>query len=57
MTVGIFVRIVWTISEKIEKKSKNGCFLVNFGLTLAMLLASPSYDFDAIARTEAPCVE
>ena len=36
MTVETFVRIVWTVFEKIEKKSKNDCFLAAFGLILAM---------------------
>ena len=30
MTVENFVRIVWTAFEKIEKKSKNGCFFGHF---------------------------
>ena len=50
MTVENFVQIVWTVFEKIEKKSKKGCFLANFGLILAMFLTSQSYDFDAIAH-------
>ena len=50
MTVENFVRIVWTVFEKIEKKSKNGCFLAIFGLILSMFLTSQPYDFDAIAN-------
>ena len=50
MTVENFVRIVWTVFEKIEKKMKNDYFLAIFGLTLAMLLTSQPYDFDAIAH-------
>ena len=49
MTVENFVRIVWTVFEKIEKKS-NYCFLAIFGLILAMFLTSQPYDFDAIAH-------
>ena len=50
MTAENFVRIVWTVFEKIEKKMKNDCFLAFFGLILAMFLISQSYDFDAIAH-------
>ena len=50
MTVENFVRIVWTVFEKIEKKSKNDGFLAIFGLILAMFLTSQPYDFDAIAH-------
>ena len=31
MTVEIFVRIVWTVFEKIERKIENGCFWAHFG--------------------------
>ena len=54
MTVENFVRIVWKVFEKIEKKSKNGCFLAIFGLILAMFLTSRPYDFDAFAHAGAP---
>ena len=54
MTVENFVRIVWTVFEKIEKNSKNGCFLAIFGLILAMFLTSQPYDFDAIAHAGVP---
>ena len=50
MTVEIFVRVVWTVFEKIEKKVKNDCFLAIFGLILALFLTSQPYDFDAIAH-------
>ena len=50
MTVENFVRIVWTVFEKIEKKTKTDCFLVDFGLNLAIFLTSQAYDFDAIAH-------
>ena len=50
MTVENFVLIVWTVFEKIEKKSKNDCFLAIFGLILAMFLTSQPYDFDATAH-------
>ena len=50
MTVENFVRNVWTVFEKIEKKSKNDCFLAIFGLTLAVFLTSQPYDFNAIAH-------
>ena len=50
MTVENFVRIVWTVFEKIEKKLKSGCFLAIFGLILALFLTSQPYDFDAIAH-------
>ena len=49
MTVENFVRIVWTVFEKIEKKSKND-FLAIFGLILAMFLTSQPYDLDANAH-------
>ena len=48
MTVQNFIRIVKTVFEKIEKKSKNECFFAIFGLILAMFLTSQPYDFDAI---------
>ena len=48
MTVQNFIRIVWTVFEKIEKKRKI------FGLTLAMFLISQPYDFDAFAHAGAP---
>ena len=54
MTVENFVRIVWTVFEKIEKKTKNDCFLAIFGLILAMFLTSQPYDFDAFAHAGAP---
>ena len=50
MTVGNFVRIVWTVFEKIEKSRKMIVFLAILGVILAMLLTSQSYDFDAIAQ-------
>ena len=46
MTVENFVRIVWTVVEKIEK----WLFFGHFGLILAMFLTSQPYDFDAIAH-------
>ena len=54
MTVEIFVRTVWIVFEKIEKKSKNDCFLTRFGLILVMFLTSQPYDFDAFAHAGAP---
>ena len=53
MTVENFVQIVWTVFEKIEKKSKNDCFLAIFGLILAMFLTSQPYDFDGFAQAGA----
>ena len=50
MTVENFVRIVWTVFEKIEKKIEKWLFLAIFGLILAMFLISQPYDFDAIAH-------
>ena len=50
MTVENFVRIVWTVFEKIEKKMKNDCFLAIFGLILAMFLTSQQYKFDEITH-------
>ena len=50
MTVKNFGRIEWTVFEKIEKKSKNDCFLAIFGLILAMYLTFQPYDFDGIAH-------
>ena len=44
----MFVRIVRIVFEKIQKKSKNDCFLSIFGLILAMFPTSQSHDFDAI---------
>ena len=38
MTVKNFVRIVFTVFEKTEKKSKNDCFLAIFGLIVAKFL-------------------
>ena len=61
MTVENFVRIVWTVFEKIEKKSKNRCFWAIFwlfwgifGLILAMFLTFQSYDLVALAHAGAP---
>ena len=57
MTVKNFVRIVWTVFEKIEKSRKMAVFgliLAIFGLFLAMFLISQSYDFDAFAHAETP---
>ena len=50
MTVENFVRIVWTVFERIEKKLKNDSFLAIFGLILAMFVTCQLYDFDAIAH-------
>ena len=50
MTVENFVRIVWTVFEKIEKKSKKGCFSAIFGLILAMFLTTQLYEFNEIAH-------
>ena len=36
------------------KKSKNSCFWAKFGLIIASLLASQSYDFEATAHAGAP---
>ena len=49
MTVENFVRIVWTVFEKIEKNRKMTSF-GHFGLILAMFLTSQPYDLDAIAH-------
>ena len=49
MTVKNFVRIVWTVFEKIEK-SRKMTFWAIFGLNLAKFLTSQPYDFDAIAH-------
>ena len=57
MTVENFVRIVWTVFEKIEKSRKMaffGLILAIFGLILAMFLTFQSYDFDAFAHAGAP---
>ena len=53
MTVENFVRIVWTVFEKIENKSENGCFLTIFGLILVMFLTFQSFDFDPFAHAGA----
>ena len=51
MTVENFVRIVWTVFEKIKKKdTKNDSFLAIFGLILAMCLTSQHYEIDENAR-------
>ena len=52
-----FVRIVWTVFEKIEKSRKMAIFgriLAIFGLILTMFLTFQSYDFDAFAHAGAP---
>ena len=57
MSVENFVRIVWTVFEKIEKSRKMavfGLFLAIFGLILAMFPTFQSYDFDAFEHTGAP---
>ena len=57
MTVEKFVRIVWTVFEKIEKSRKIAVFgliLAIFGLLLARFLTFQSYDFDAFEHTGAP---
>ena len=55
MIVENFVRIVWTVFAKIEKKiRKIAVFLAIFGQILAMFLAFQSYDFDAFAHAGAP---
>ena len=57
MTLEIFVRIVWTVFEKIEKSqimAVFGLFLAIFGLILAMFLTFQSYDFDAFEHSGAP---
>ena len=57
MTVKNFVRIVWTVFEKIEKSRKMAVFgriLAIFGLILAMFLTSQPYNFDAFAHAGAP---
>ena len=50
MTPENFVRIVWTVLEKIGKSRK----LAVFGLFLAMFLTFQSYDFDAFEHAGAP---
>ena len=50
MTVENFVRIVWTVFEKIKKSRK----MAVFGLILAMFLTFQSYDFDAFEHAGAP---
>ena len=57
MTVEIFVRIVWTVFEKIEKSRKMAVLrliLAIFGLFLAMSLTFQSCDFDAFEHAGAP---
>ena len=46
MTVQNFIRIVWTVFEKIEKSRK----IAVFWLILAMFLTSQPHDFDVIAH-------
>ena len=48
LTIENVVRIVRTVSEKIEKKLKNDSFLAFVGLILAKFFTSQPYDFDAI---------
>ena len=50
MTVENFVRIVWTVFEKIGKKINNECFLAIFWLTLAIFLTSQAYEFNVVAH-------
>ena len=52
MTVENFVRIVWTVFEKMEKNPKMA-FLAIFGLILAMFRTSQPYDFDAFTHAGA----
>ena len=57
MTIENFVRIVWTVFEKIEKSRKMAVFgliLAIFALILAMFLTFQSHDFDAFAHAGAP---
>ena len=59
MTVENFVRIVWTVFEKIEQSRKMAVFgltLTIFGLILAMFLTFQSCDFDAFEHAGTPCV-
>ena len=53
-TVKNFVRIRRTDFEKIENSPKIAHFLVIFGLILAILLRSQTYDFDAILHAGEP---
>ena len=53
MIVKNFVRIAWTVIEKMEKSRKMAVVSVIIGLILAMFLRSQSFHFDAIAHTEA----
>ena len=50
MTVENFVRIEWTVFEKIKKFRK----LADFGPLLAMFLTFQPYDFDASKHAGAP---
>ena len=57
MTVEIFVRIVWTVFEKIEKSRKLAVFgrnLAIFGLILATFLTIQSHTFDVFEHAGAP---
>ena len=57
MTVENFVRIVWTVFEKIEKSRKVAVFvlfLAIFVRILAMFLTFQSYDFDSFEHTGVP---
>ena len=49
MTVENFVRIVWTIFEKLEKKSKNDVFS-HFWANFGYVSHIPAIRFDAIAH-------
>ena len=53
MTVEIFVRIVLTVFEKIEKNRKMTVFWPFLGLILAMFLTSQPYDLMPL-RTQGP---
>ena len=63
MTVKNFVRIVWTVFEKIEKSRKTtvfglilaifGLILAFFGLIFAIFLTFQSYTFDAFEHAGA----
>ena len=55
MTVENFIRIVWTVFEKIKQIRKIvdfGLFLAVFGLVLPMFFTFQSYNFDAFVHVE-----
>ena len=54
ITVENFVRIVWTVFEKIEKKSKNGCFFGHFWANFGYVSHIPAIRFWCLCTRRGP---